>query len=30
MLAFHPYLYTSNADARFSTGKVNSPRSRLG
>ncbi len=26
-VAFHPYLFTSNADARFSTGKVNSPRS---
>jgi hypothetical protein len=26
-VAFHPYLFTSNPDARFSTGKVNSPRS---
>jgi hypothetical protein len=26
-LAFHPYLFTANADARFSTGKVNSPLS---
>jgi polysaccharide biosynthesis protein PslG len=25
-VAFHPYLFTSNDDARFSTGKVNSPR----
>jgi polysaccharide biosynthesis protein PslG len=26
-VAFHPYLFTNNRDARFSTGKVNSPRS---
>jgi polysaccharide biosynthesis protein PslG len=26
-VAFHPYLFTSNAGARFSTGKANSPRS---
>jgi hypothetical protein len=26
-VGFHPYLFTSNADARFSAGKVNSPRS---
>ncbi|MDT5018131.1 MAG: hypothetical protein QOD39_4291 [Mycobacterium sp.] len=26
-VAYHPYLFTSNPDARFSAGKVNSPRS---
>jgi len=26
-VAFHPYLFTNNAGARFSTGKANSPRS---
>jgi hypothetical protein len=25
-VAFHPYLFTSNSDARFSTGKAGSPR----
>jgi hypothetical protein len=25
-LAFHPYIFSSNPDSRFSTGKVNSPR----
>jgi hypothetical protein len=26
-VGYHPYLFTSNAEARFSTGKINSPRS---